>query len=547
MKRVICFLRVSSQRQDLTPQRDAVMDAILRDKYKESEILEVSGKESAIKKDEEERETLNEMKNLVNHYPSIESIYFFAVDRCARRMSIVLSVAEWADKNNINLVFLHPYPISTMMENEKGKRVKNPMSEMILFLMGYAAQMEMNVKTARFEAAKERNKELNKPNGKIIYGYTTDKDKNVIADKVKGQVVKWVFDSYLKDGMSTTEIFDEGVARGYWHDLSERTSKANHIRIMLKNYCYAGRPNNSGLVYPAIVEESDVDAAIKLMSTKMNKPKSYTRNQYLCKGFIRDAETGYKMVADNSHIKYKLRQQGVIRYGININVADTLIWRTAYECKWNMLTHADEGQQDAIKAQLEEINLKITNIYNHIDNVIQPKYQKSYTAYINGKGGITEQMYNTQIDLLNKEKKEYQNRLESLQRRERELVAVLNELEHKEKINVSIYTLKEISDEKQRIEIIKECITDMTVQKIGNRKYIIKVYSIMPTSPNIYLYNPLGGRNDLFWVIQKENELDILKDASKYKDLVNDQVLLPIEDEIETRFERWYKRIEVAE
>lgn len=516
------------------------MSAVLRD-YKPNEVAEVSGKESAIKKDEEERETLNEMKELVELYPSIESIYFFAVDRCARRMSIVLSIAEWADKNNINLVFLHPYPISTMIVNAEGKRVKNDMAWLVLSMMSYAAQMEMNIKNARFQNAKARNKEQNKPNGKMIYGYTTDKDKNVKIDKVKGQVVKWVFDSYIKDGMSTTEIFDEGVAMGYWNDLSERTSKANHIRIMLKNYCYAGAANNSGLVYPAIVNKEDVDAAIELMQTKMNKPKSYIRHAYLCKGYIRDIDTGYSMIADRWHVKYCLKQDNVTRYGVNINIADTLIWRTAYECKWNLLTHADEGQEAVIMSQMEELNTKIVNLYNYIDKVIQPKYTKAYEGYVNGKGGVTEQMYSNTIENLNREKNEYQNKLNILEKRERELNAVLNELKHKEKIDVDILSLKAITDDNQRKEIIKECITDMTVEKIDRRKYIIKVHSHMFTSPNVYLYIPLGGRTDLYEVILKDNELGILKDESNYKGLLKERQLLPIEDEIEMRFVRGYK------
>ncbi len=516
------------------------MSAVLRD-YKPNEVAEVTGKESAIKKDEEERETLNEMKELVELYPTIEAIYFFAVDRCARRMSIILSIAEWADKHNINLVFLHPYPISTMMVNAEGKRIKNDMAWLVLSMMSYAAQMEMNIKNARFLNAKARNKEQNKPNGKIIYGYTTDSDKNVKVDKVKGQAVKWVFDSYLKNGMSTAEIFDEGVAMGYWNDLKERTSKANHIRIMLKNYCYAGAANNSGLKYPAIVNKEDVDAAIELMKSKQNKPKSYIRNAYLCKGYIRDLETGYAMVADRWHVKYKLRQDNVTRYGVNINVADTLIWRTAYECKWNLMSHADEGQEAVIMSQMEELNTKIVNIYNHIDKVLQPKYAKAYEGYVNGKGGITEQMYNNTIENLNREKNEYQNKLNVLEKRERELNAVLYELKHKEKINIDIYSLKAITDDNQRKEIINECITDMTVEKIDRRKYIIKVHSKMLTSPNIYLYIPLGGRTDLYEVILKESELDILKDESKYEELRKNSQLLPIENEIETRFVRGTK------
>lgn len=533
MKKCLCVLRVSSLRQDLTAQREAVLKAA-REKYKASEIIEVQGKESAIKLDEMERQTLNEMKSIVEQYPSIESCYFFSVDRLARRVSVVMSIKEWADTRKINLVFLNPYPFSTWFKSTDGEWKKNDISDVYLMFLSFGAKMEMQIKNERFAAAKALNQANNKPNGKMIYGYTTDENKNVIYDKVKAKVIRWIFDLYLKEGKSTAEIFDEGVELGYWKDLKERTSKANHIRIILKNYCYAGRPNNSGLVYPAIVDEEEVDAAIKLMSTKQNKPKTYLRNTYLCKGFIKDEETGYAMVANKWHVKYNIRQKVPGRYGVNMNVADTLIWRTAYECKWNLLSHADEGQQDQIKEQLKELSVKITNLKNHIENDIQPRYSKAYEAFVNGRGRITQQMYESTISSLDNEHRDYQNKIESLERRENELYNVLDELIHKEKRDISIYTLREINDDKQRLEIIKECITEMTVKKLGHKKYLFKVHSLMYTSPNIYLYINKGSVTELYWVSGKVDNLDDINVSEGLKSMS----LIPIEDEIENRFTR---------
>ena len=111
-KKCICFSRVSSYRQDLEYQRNEVKTEALKN-YKLSEIIEVTGKESAIKLSEEQRQTLNEMKSIVEDNPTIDSIYFFAVDRLARRVSVVMSIKEWADDHNINLVFLKEPHINT--------------------------------------------------------------------------------------------------------------------------------------------------------------------------------------------------------------------------------------------------------------------------------------------------------------------------------------------------------------------------------------------------------------------------------------------------
>ena len=52
-KKCICFSRVSSYRQDLDYQRNEVKAEALKT-YKSSEIIEVTGKESAIKLSEEQ-------------------------------------------------------------------------------------------------------------------------------------------------------------------------------------------------------------------------------------------------------------------------------------------------------------------------------------------------------------------------------------------------------------------------------------------------------------------------------------------------------------
>jgi DNA invertase Pin-like site-specific DNA recombinase len=114
-------MRVSTEQQKLEGQKEKVISAAISDGYQLEEIAVVEGKESARKLEEEERETLNEMKRFIAQYPTIESVYVFAIDRLARKVSIVLSVKDYLLKNNINLVFLNPHKMSTM---RKEKRLK---------------------------------------------------------------------------------------------------------------------------------------------------------------------------------------------------------------------------------------------------------------------------------------------------------------------------------------------------------------------------------------------------------------------------------------
>lgn len=532
-KKCICFSRVSSSRQDLDAQRVAIKNAALKE-YKQNEIIEVSGKESAIKLDEMERQTLNEMKELAAENPSIESIYFFAVDRLARRVSVVMSIKEWADERKINLVFLNPYPFSTWFSGTDGTWKKNEISDIYLMFLGFGAKMEMEIKNERFANAKAFLRSQNKPTGKILFGYTTDENKNLIIDKVKAPIIRWMFDCCIKKGMSTAQIFEEGVDLGYWKNLNTRSSKTNHIRFYLANYAYAGRTTKGGLTYPAIVEEWEIDKAIGIMAAKRNLPK-HTRHEYLCKSIIKDETTEKAMIADFSHLKYVLRNENDKSvYGVNINVCDSLIWMTAFETKWNLLSHADDNQIDATKKQMAEVSAKIANLKSYVESEISPKYTKAYNAYINSRGRITETMYNNTINDLDAEHKTVTKKIETLEKRETELFNVLNELENKEKRDISIYTLKEIADDTQRREIIEECVTDMTVKKVDTRKYIINVFHVLPTSPNTYIYIPLGGSNKVYHVIGDVDDLENLN----IENALTEGRIIDVTSEIEKRFGR---------
>ena len=156
MKKVICFCRVSSKHQDLEYQRKEVMSAIVADGYKESEIAIVEGKESAIKLELMQRQTIEEMNELIEDNPTIESVYFYAIDRLARRVSVVLTVVDMMTKKGVNLVFLNPYRLHTLRDGKE-----DPIGKMFLTFLSIGAEMEMKMKKERFEDTKKLMRQKN--------------------------------------------------------------------------------------------------------------------------------------------------------------------------------------------------------------------------------------------------------------------------------------------------------------------------------------------------------------------------------------------------
>ena len=74
MAKVIAFLRVSTKGQDLEPQRNEVIRELMKDGFSLEDIVTVEGKESAIKLDEDERKTLNDMYSIISKDTSIRHV-----------------------------------------------------------------------------------------------------------------------------------------------------------------------------------------------------------------------------------------------------------------------------------------------------------------------------------------------------------------------------------------------------------------------------------------------------------------------------------------
>lgn len=512
MKKCLCFCRVSSKRQDFTAQSNKVKAAAIADGYKESEIIIVKGKESAIKLAEEERQTLNEMKELIEENPSIESVYCFAIDRLARRVSVILSVKDYLLQRGINLVFLNPHKMGTIRTNEDGTKEEDELTKLLLMLLSYGAEMEMKIKIERLVTKKEEMRENNEVTGKLIFGYVNVNKKAKIDTERTAPIVKWIFKSYNEDGLSLTKIFDKGVELGYWDNLQFRSSRASRIRQILMNYCYCGEPNESGFVYPKLIEKEEIDKAIENMKKAVNKPKTVSKVISLAKGKIRDANTGYKLKYDGNHLKYVQKDDlsGKV-VSAALNIIDFCVWKEASRVKWNILANKDDNTRNAVGHELEEIDDRIYNIQQIIEKEITPKFNRLYKAYVN-TNKISDEDYERDSKAIEKEEKKYRKQIESLEQRKVELQAVLVDLANTEDVNP--HTVMEISDHQHQKEIVDEVIDKITVERteVGQ---IIKIYNKIESEPQVFINKTKTNHTVIYWLINNDGDAIDLSDEYK--------------------------------
>ena len=513
MKKCLCFCRVSSKRQDFTAQSNKVKAAAIADGYKESEIIIVKGKESAIKLAEEERQTLNEMKELIEENPSIESVYVFAIDRLARRVSVILSVKDYLLQRGVNLVFLNPHKMGTIRTNEDGTKVEDELTKLLLMLLSYGAEMEMKIKIERLITKKEEMRENNEVTGKLIFGYINVNKKAKIDTEHTAPIVKWIFRSYNEDGLSLTKIFDKGVELGYWNNLQFRSSKASRIRQILINYAYCGEPTKSGFVYPKLIEKEEIDKAIENMSKAVNKAKTVSKVISLAKGKIRDEKTGYMLKYDGNHLKYVHKDDASNKLvSAALNIIDFCVWKEASRVKWNILSTKDDNTRNTVGHELIEINDRIYNIQQIIDNEVTERFNKLYKAYINSRGRISDDDYNREVAQIEKEENKYKKQIESLEQRKVELQAVLSDLANTEDVDPT--TVMQITDYEHQKQIADETIEKITVDRteVGQ---IIKIYNKYESKPQVFINKTKTNHTEIYWMINGEGDgIDI---SDEYK------------------------------
>lgn len=468
--------------QDLQPQLDAVKRQIIADEYKESEIVVVKGKESAIKLKEEQRQTLNEMKQLIDDYPSIEAVYFFAVDRLARRMSVVMSIKEWADERKINLVFLNPQPMYTFKRNEEGELVKNELTDLLLAMLSYGAMMEMRIKQERFKTSKDQLKAAGKVYaGKPMYGYYKAADKTIKKKDEEAEVISDLFYDYLNTSTSLKLLHENYVAKGRLPNIKGGPARIQHL---FEELGYSGR--NKNIKYPAIVTPEIQDAVIEKMKLNKSQPKSTQKNIFLAKGILYDSVTNCTMTGSGSRGVYRTHV-GKLEV-VNVNAVDSILWYVAIKYKSFQLANKQIDISDDYKKEISNYEARIENLTQKLET--NSKNQKlALKKLLDGK--VSEVAYNLTADDLVKEAKELGNFITQAQNNIIRLKKLL-EVNTIESFADKQSNLEEITDDVQRHEIIKETIAKAIMQRVSGTEKIITVipkhrYMIQTAVPTKYI------------------------------------------------------------
>lgn len=500
-KKCICLIRVSTLQQDFEAQKKEVVRVAKADGYKDSEIAIVEGKESAIKLKEEQRETISEMKEIINENPSIESVYVFAVDRLARRVSVVISVKDYLLDKGINLVFLNPHKMATMRKDTKtGKMVEDELTALVLMFLAYGAEMEMKLKNIRFEVAKSALKRNGKLYGGIpLYGYVKAEDKSIIPDEDNGtaNVVRRIFTDYVNKEKSLIVIFNELVQEGIFKSAKPGTGKCRIHKIII-NPAYSGRkPIKGENVYPAIVSEELQDAAIIKCHDSRMKPKTTQKTVYYGKGIVRNMATGHIMTGTRNIIAYRDFESRLV---VNVNVIDSILWYEAVELKKIDLAYHWEANKKGYQSEIEKNSIKIETI-NGLLSEIKSRQSLAFRLLMQGK--VSEDVYDEQMKEVETDAKKWEKQLAQLNSINEQYTMMLNNIQE---TNYNDISVKDVTDDEERKKIIQSVIEEVQVTPLYDKNKSLKIQIVrIPLLKNphedseYYIYWVRGGVVHLEW------------------------------------------------
>jgi len=534
--KAIVFSRVSTKGQSLNDQKNAVMKEALRS-YKADEIIEVEGKESAVKLEEEKRETLNEMKEYIEQYPTVESIFFFGVDRLARRVRVVVDVVDDLTKKGINCVFLNPTKINTI-DIINGEKRENSVAHLILMFLGYAAEMEAKMFKARVANSKSILRQKGRiANGKPIFGFYAKEDNSIGIKEDEAQLVRRIFNRYAEDNCSINMLYkelstDEEVIKiTDYFSKGLKTTIYGRIRNIIINKSYSGRQDHRNKrkyspTYPPIVDVELQDKCIAILNKNKTTSKKETKNIYYAKGLVRNYSNDAHrcLVIRSATCCYHTNKEDEVQYTVNLNVIEAI-------CHYNMMYAKERLMKIDTRKQIEDYNklidsnksriLQIEKEIGEINSkmkILQKKWI-NIAIYANGDDSV----FTTELKRLNNdiiEKNKQKSKFETENQNYEMLLEKMDDV-HKGTKGINIDLLKgfaDIKDDALIAEYCKQTIEEIQVYNISNieKKIIVKFVPIINKAPMEYVCISKGNKIEVNRIFRNDKG-EIILIPFKYK------------------------------
>lgn len=372
-KKIILFVRCSTQQQDVNSQLlDLQSFAKSLGFVDESRYHIIGGvAASAVKINDLYLSYINEMKNMILR-GEVECVLTWALNRLFRSEIIGLQLRDFFVENKIQLYVREP---NLKLLTDNGDMDSSMSIAFSIFLtMSSLEAKEIAEKTKRGrEYVKSQGKYYG---GKLSFGYTSDKNKNVILDTEKATIVKDIFLMYATGKYSTSKIKKEYEDRG----IILKSKLVNRILINTDYY-----NNKYGL---NIIDEDLFNKCADVRKNNFSTSKKTFKYKTLLNRMIK-CRCGYGYTTVHASI-YTCNQKAKFKVNSaehSINIPLTLIEGLVVDISivQSQLHYIQdlEAFRKETTEKIDIITLKINNLELKLNNYNEKK-DKIVELYING-------------------------------------------------------------------------------------------------------------------------------------------------------------------
>ena len=497
--KMCCILaRVSTEIQSLDSQIEKLVDEAKRMGYDNDHITIISGKESGVKLDIEERQTINELKRYIDT-GEYNMVLIWEVSRLARRPKVLYEVREYLINHDVNLHCITPQ--FTMLKDDG---TIDPTASIVFALFGTMAEEEARLSKERMIRGRLAKREQCKfIGGNILFGYKIDDTEHIIIDKDDAKTVIEIFERYVQNE-SIRSIAKDLLDRGRLK-YDDYSTACVMLRRMIRRSEYAGIKGNT-YDYPPIISQQLYNK-VRARAESKNKYKTRLSEIYFLQGLIHWKYNDMLMSPVKGSVQYRgwdeKSNSGIM---INMDYIDSLVWhfikiykeRASGPEKANMMKSIFESWQKNIQREQNAIQ-EHQNIEATIERINE--------RVVKGK------MSDRQGDRMIEEQKERLRELDRLMKKYAEDNRHYEtEMKNLNESNINDYT--DITDEKKQ-EIYKQCIKKVNVdldKKSVHGKYI-DIYMVDGTKHSIHMNKHWNWFNTYNVVNGEEHEIkiDIIK------------------------------------
>lgn len=463
MYKAIVFSRVSTESQDLVQQTDEVFNEAVKNGYDKSEIIFIEQKESAIKLDEEERIGLVKLKESIDKYP-IECVFVYEISRISRRPKILYSIRDLLIERQIQLVCIKPY--LKLLENGKLSQTASIMFSIFASL----SESEMMLKKERMQRGVRHAKSLGKhAGGTVMFGYKTTKDHYYVIDEQEATIVRRIFNEYVYGSKSMRILARDLQEEGFFKGIQFLTA-VQEVYNILHHDCYCGRKKGM----PAIISEALYDKSVEKRKSSELKV-NHTDNMALCKGILRDADTGLLLSSNTAaNMYYSKRHSGV---AVGMHIIEPVIWEYAVKMHKQYTSLDADKMFKMLERRLQTNERKIHTLNNDIHE-LKKKKDKIEERLIMGK--LSEEKADELESQIDTKIAETNARLAEIQHDNEETIAEGNKIYREKNVSIDYDNM----DKKERYEVVHAVIDKVMLKRNGRYDLHCDVYNKIDS--NIY-------------------------------------------------------------